>query len=212
MTHAWTDFLDEELARRARAGGAAAFEELVRRHQAPLLRFLSKRFPSRRDAEDILQDTFLKAWQALHQYDDAFPFRTWLYTIAYRLAVSRGRRAGEATSSLPDADLRSHDPAPPRAAEQDDDRAHLWRQARRLLSDEQFTALWLHYVDDLPAGDVARVLNRSWVSVKTMMHRARKKLLPHLVDHDPRPAAGQAPLLPHSDLAAPCPAVQAGEP
>ena len=83
---------DEELARRARAGSAACYEEIVRRYQAPLMRFLTRRFPSRRDAEDILQDTFVKAWQSLHMYDAAYAFRTWFYTIAYRLAVSRGRR------------------------------------------------------------------------------------------------------------------------
>src|SRR5437867_685408 len=92
MAQGFDSFPDEELACRACAGSAGCFEEIVRRYQVPLVRFLSRRFPSRRDVDDILQDTFVKAWQSLHRYDDVYAFRTWIYTIAYRLAVSRGRR------------------------------------------------------------------------------------------------------------------------
>lgn len=180
MTSELDNFSDEELAGRALAGSAACYEALVRRHQVPLLRFLSKRFPSRRDAEDILQETFLKAWQSLHRYDPHFPFRTWLYTIAFRLAVSRGRRLGDQGEPLLTHDLRAANGSPSHALERQETKDHLWARAREVLSDEQFTALWLHYVDDVPAGDIAKILDRSWVSVKTLMHRARRKLLPYL--------------------------------
>src|SRR5206468_3413431 len=119
------NFADEELARRALAGSSACFEEIMRRYQVPLMRFLVRRFPSRRDAEDILQDTFLKAWQSLHLYDKAYTFRTWLYTIGYRLAVSRGRGEPQEKTALP-FDLRSAEPAPSAAAERGDQRDSLW--------------------------------------------------------------------------------------
>jgi RNA polymerase sigma-70 factor (ECF subfamily) len=218
MAEGLHNFPDEELARRALAGSAPCYEEIVRRYQVPLMRFLVKRFPSRRDAEDILQDAFLKAWQSLHLFDPQYSFRTWLYTIAYRLAVSRGRRLA-VEEPLATFDLRSDEPAPEFAAAADDDRRSLWARAREVLSDEQFTALWLHYVDDVPAGDIARILNRSWVSVKTLMHRARKKLMPYLVDDPsqaepapPRLAAVALSVSPQPDRPAIRPAVQAGEP
>jgi RNA polymerase sigma-70 factor (ECF subfamily) len=174
------NFSDEELAGRALAGSAACYEVIVRRHQVPLMRFLVKRFPSRRDAEDILQETFLKAWQSLHRYDRQYAFRTWLYTIAFRLAVSRGRKQGDHEEPLLTHDLRGRGQSPAEAVEAADGRDHLWSRARAVLSEEQFMALWLHYVDEVPAGEIAKILNRSWVSVKTLMHRARKKLLPYL--------------------------------
>jgi hypothetical protein len=56
------------------------------------------------------------------------------------------------------------------------------------------TALWLYYVEDMPAREIARVLDRSWASVKVLMFRARKRLLPLSAEFAPRsaPAAQQA--------------------
>ena len=45
-----------------------------------------------------------------------------------------------------------------------------------MLSEEQYMVLWLHYVDDIPAGEIAQILNRSWVSVKTLMHRGTQEI------------------------------------
>jgi RNA polymerase sigma-70 factor (ECF subfamily) len=188
MQTSYESFTDEELARRALAGAASCFEEIVRRHQVPLLRFLNRRFPSRRDAEDILQEAFLKAWQSLDRYDPKYAFRTWLYTIAYRLTVSRGRKLS-VDEPLPVYDLAGAAPSPTAAAEREDQRCRLWGEARKVLSEEQYLVLWLHYVDEIPAGEIAQILNRSWVSVKTLMHRARKKLMPCLQEPGERSAA-----------------------
>jgi len=176
-------FTDEELARRARAGSAPCYEEIVRRYQVPLMRFLTKRFPSRRDAEDILQETFLRTWQALHRYDDQQSFRTWLYTIAFRITVSRGRSETVTHEPLP-MHAASRGASPETAVETSENAGSIWARAREVLTEEQFMALWLFYVDETPAGEVARILDRSWVSVKTMLHRARKKLAPVLSDFD----------------------------
>jgi RNA polymerase sigma-70 factor, ECF subfamily len=184
MAGALENFRDEELAVRARAGSASCFEEIMRRYQVPLIRFLDKRFPSRRDAEDILQDTFVRAWQALHRYDERYAFRTWIYTIAFRLAVSRGRQDGKSQETLSEHQP-ARDASPSAIVEREDTRRSLWDRAREVLSEEQFTAMWLFYVDEGPAGEVARILDRSWVSVKTLLHRARKKLAPILAEFSP---------------------------
>ena len=86
---------DEQLACRAQAGCAAALEALVRRYDAPLKRYLRRRLGAH-DAEDVAQETLLKAMRNLHRYDPGRPFSAWLYTIAMRLAISllRGRREG----------------------------------------------------------------------------------------------------------------------
>jgi RNA polymerase sigma-70 factor (ECF subfamily) len=183
---------DADLATEAaRAHSLPAFEEIVRRYQVPLRHFLQKRFPSRSDNDDILQDAFLKAWQSIGLYNPKLPLRTWLYTITYRTAVSQGRKDKPAKPLSPGLSATG---IPPHASlQQQDDRHNLWQRAREVLSDDQFTALWLHYVNDLPAQDIAKILNRSWVSVKTLMHRARRKLQPLLAESPHAPSSSPTP-------------------
>ena len=86
------DLTSEELACRAQAGSDESFSELMRRHVAPLIRFISRRVPDDRDAEDLAQETFVRAHRHLDRYDPKYRFSTWLYTIGGRLAVSFRRR------------------------------------------------------------------------------------------------------------------------
>ena len=168
---------DEQLAQRARSGEMLCFEELVRRWQVPLVRFLSRRMGDAMDAEDVAQETFVRAYQNLSSYRSRWPFKTWLFTIGYRLAVSQGRKSRARENAESAVESRAEASTPPEQAEQVEQRGVLWEAARSSLSEEQFAAVWLFYVDEMPAGEIARVLGRSWVSVKTMLHRARKRLV-----------------------------------
>jgi RNA polymerase sigma-70 factor, ECF subfamily len=168
---------DEELAGRASVGSLESFEELVRRYQVPLMRFLLWRGCGREDAEDVVQEAFLRAYQSLHRYNRARRFKTWMYTICYRQAISQRRSnpaialATGGSEAIPDG---REGPLP--ELERQESKGRMWDMARRVLTEEQFTAVWLYYVDGLAAGEVARVLERSWPWVKTTLHRARRKL------------------------------------
>ncbi len=175
---------DEDLARRAQAGCRASFEQLVRRYQVSLLRFINERVHCEADAQDLVQDTFVRAYQRIDRYRDAWRFSTWLFTIGHRLAIShlRSRRVrksaqAEEIASLPD---RRHDTRPGQLMMEDEGRKRFWDAAAAVLTDEQMAAVWLYYVEGLSAPDVAKVLGRSWVSVKTMLFRARRRLAPAL--------------------------------
>ena len=60
-------------------------------------------------------------------------------------------------------------------------RNRLWDIAQRRLHEDKFTALWLFYVEDLPVADIANVLGRTRIAVKTMLFRARRQLMPELL-------------------------------
>ena len=166
---------DTTLARRAQSGCVSSFEELIRRFQVPLMKFLTRRLGDRRhDAEDILQETFVRAYRKLHLYNPRYPVRSWLYTIACHTAA-RHRRM-DAADVQNAAELSRPQPAVLQEMVREEERGRLWNLARRQLSDEQFSALYLFHVEQFSTGDIARVLDRSWVSVKTMLHRARKRL------------------------------------
>ena len=161
----------------------ADFEELVRRFQVPLLQFLQNR-TSVSDAEDLLQDTLIRAYQNLHRYNASWRFRTWLYTIARRLSINHYRRRQMVECEDPDS-VQSALPSPAAAAAEEDSRRRLWDRAAGVLTEPQMTAVWLYYVDDMSVKEIATVQGRSRVAVKTMLFRARQKLQPILKDLEP---------------------------
>lgn len=82
---------DEELVARAREGDAAAFGELVLRHQAAVFRAALAATGSAADADDAAQDAFLLAFRRLRSFREASSFRTWLLSIAWNQAINRRR-------------------------------------------------------------------------------------------------------------------------
>ena len=83
---------DEALASRAQRGSHAAFETLINRHKASLYRFTRRYVGQADDAYDVLQDTFITSWTALHRYDANRPFLPWLRQIALNKCRDFGRR------------------------------------------------------------------------------------------------------------------------
>jgi len=180
---------DEDLAREAQRGRVEAFEELVRRYQVPLVRFL-RRLGSAQDAEDLTQDTFVRAYENLHRYRPSWRFSTWLFTIARRLCLNRNRRRRPTSDTDALKSVPSTAASPSEAVADEEDRFRLWDRAAVVLTTPQMTALWLHYVEEMPLREVAGVLGRTRVAVKTMLFRARKRLLPFLDEPEGGPAGG----------------------
>jgi RNA polymerase sigma-70 factor (ECF subfamily) len=178
-----TTVSDEELACRAQRGCEESLDQLLRRFQVPLLHFLRRRGHAA-DAEDLLQETFLRAFENLHRYRPRWAFAAWLFTIARRTGINHRRRARPAGDAGAVAAVAAPDGEPLAGMLAAEDRRRLWRLAEDRLSEEQHTALWLHYVEDMPVGNIALVLGRTRTSVKVMLHRARKKLMPLLKDID----------------------------
>lgn len=171
---------DETLAARARSGCAASFEELVRRYQVPLLHFLGRCGPAA-EVEDLAQETFIRAYRNLDKFRPKWRFSTWLFTIARRLSANERRRTRPRDADCAMDTLPSQEGDPAHAVADDEHRERLWDIAAEVLSEEQHTALWLYYVEEMPVKQIAKVLGRFTPSVKTMLHRARRKLMPELV-------------------------------
>ncbi len=163
------------LVERARSGSRSAYAEIVHHFHARLFNFLLRRTGSAEDAEDLTQEALVRAWQRLDQYDARWQFSTWLFTIAGRLAITQ-RRHRIRTQTLPE-DVVERDRSDPGGALADREQGRdLWRLADEHLGETARTALWLHYAEDLPPRDIARILDRSHVAVRVMLHRARAVL------------------------------------
>jgi len=186
---------DEELACRAKRGCVASFEQLLQRFQTPVLHFLRHRGLVA-DAEDVAQETFLRAYKNLHRYDQRWTFSAWLFTIARRVSINYCRRERPSANAEAVASAASSDAEPIDVMIAAEDRRRLWDAAAEVLSEEQMTALWLYYTESMPLSEIALVLERSHTSVKVMLFRARRKLLLLLGECDadrPLTAVREAP-------------------
>jgi RNA polymerase sigma factor (sigma-70 family) len=88
----------------------------------------------------------------------------------------RGRKRTNGGPVL--ADVEDRRPTPAQQLADSEQRQQLWEAAAAMLTEPQMTATWLFYVEEMPIKEIARVLERSQVATKTMLFRARKRLLP----------------------------------
>jgi len=181
---------DEQLARDSQAGCLKAFEELVYRYERRIYGFVAQ-FCGAVDATEITQDAFVRAFQAIHQFDSRQPFAPWLFTIARRKCADHFRTAppwdDRELPELPD----ENDPAELLARQEEKD--NLWALARCRLPRAQFEALWLRYAEEMSVAEIARVVRKTRTHVKVLLFRARQSLRREL---KPQPAAAKQKLFP----------------
>ena len=166
---------DQELAAASCNGSVPAFAVLVERYQERLHRFLVMRCGNKADAEDALQETFLNAYRYMQSYNPRWQFSTWIYRIAIR-NLNRARRPPEQLRESLREDLADASDDPLQACIVDADRNNLWLAARQILATDCYSALWLHYVEDMSVKDVARALGRSVAWTKVNLFRGRQRL------------------------------------
>jgi RNA polymerase sigma-70 factor (ECF subfamily) len=165
---------DGELAQQSQDGTLAAFEELVYRYEGRIYGFVANACGNAADAREVTQDTFVRAFQAIAQFDCRRAFGPWLFTIARRKCIDRYRAApSRAEEPLPEL-ADENDPAELLAREED--RQDLWGLARRRLPEPQFEVLWLRYAEEMSVSGIAEVLRKTQTHVKVLLFRARRVL------------------------------------
>jgi len=167
---------DEELVSKTTAGSQTSFEELVYRYSPRLFHFLRHKVSSDQDIEDLIQETFLKAFRNINRYSPDFKFSTWLYTIAVRLSISdyRSNRTKD-PSFIP----IPHSPEPEEIVIQKEESQNIWILAKTLKK-EQYDALWLRYAEDMSVKEIAKVMKKTQIYTRVLLHRARLNLAKRL--------------------------------
>jgi len=174
---------DEDLARHSQAGDLAAFEELVRRYENRIYSFIFQSCGHDADAREVTQDTFVRAFAAIAQFDSRRPFAAWLFTIARRKGIDCFRARIPGGGQAAPEELDADDPAELLARREE--AQDLWRRARAWLPDVQFQALWLRYAEDMDIARIAGVLGKTQTHVKVLLFRARHKLAAELTPARP---------------------------
>jgi RNA polymerase sigma-70 factor (ECF subfamily) len=173
---------DLELVRRVQAGQKNAFDLLVRKYQHKVFAIISRYVHNHAEAQDVAQDTFLRAYRALANFRGDSAFYTWLYTIATNTAknhlVSMGRRPPGDDIQIDDAAqfesaMRLRDPATPEREMMRQEIERAVTAAVDRLPEELRQAITLREVDGLSYEEIAQVMNCPIGTVRSRIFRAR---------------------------------------
>jgi RNA polymerase sigma factor (sigma-70 family) len=163
---------DEQLVALFRAGNDAAFSVIHDRYRQRLFAYSRQMLGgSRQDAEDALQDVFLRAYSSLRSSDRPLSLRAWLYKVAHNRCIDHLRKPAPLAVDLLDTSRRPlHDPI--EQSERRDDLRQLVEDVRR-LPEQQRSALLMREMDGLSYAELADALGVSLPAVKSLLVRAR---------------------------------------
>jgi RNA polymerase sigma-70 factor (ECF subfamily) len=173
---------DAELIGRARAGDTVAFGLIVRRHQKRLLRTIVGMTGRIDVAQDIVQDAFVRAWEALESFDESLPFYPWISRIAVNLTMNyfkkakRERSLDESYQSRPDPALLQDE-----AMRVEENRRRL-DEAIAELPEQYRIVFVLRTIEELSYDEIAARLKISEGTVDSRLFRARRILMEKLDD------------------------------
>lgn len=169
---------EANLIDQARQGSEAAWLALVEQHQQPVFRLAYLLLTDADEAKDVAQDTFIRAFQALHGFDSARPLRPWLLRIATNLARNRQRSVGRYLAALRRWFKAEPEPVAPDPGQthQQQQEAHLVWQAVRRLSQTDQEIIYLRYFLELSVAESAEAAGIAPGTVKSRLHRALDRL------------------------------------
>ena len=170
---------------RAIQGDEDAFSRLYALYQSAIYRYVFFRVSDEKDAEDLTEEVFVRAWEALPGYRPGeFPFSSWLYRIAHNLTVDFHRKRPPASPSGPETlGSLATSPSTEQTVEDRQTFAEL-ATAVRQLDDEDQTVIILRFVHGLPHQEVAAIIGKSVSAARVIQHRALARLGRILTDQD----------------------------
>jgi RNA polymerase sigma-70 factor, ECF subfamily len=160
----------------ALGGSQSAFEQILRRYQRPVLGFLYRLTGDYQLAEDLAQETFVKAFRSLAAFDSTRRLSSWLFRIAHNTGMDALRKR-KPTVSLESEEAGS-EPAAPAAGDPVERKAlgQALQRAMSRLRPDQRAAVALRYEDGLAFDEIGRILGIPETTARSHVHRARKEL------------------------------------
>jgi RNA polymerase sigma-70 factor (ECF subfamily) len=180
---------DQDVVLEARAGRQAAYRELVRRYERPIFSLIYRMVRNREQAEDLSQETFVKALNAIESYRPEYKFSSWIFKIANNVSIDHLRRRELDTLSIDGSPHALTPEAIQASALQLGDRQETALEeleAKELggeievaiagLRPEYRSCILLRHVEGRPYEEIATMLDLPLGTVKTYIHRARGEL------------------------------------
>jgi RNA polymerase sigma-70 factor (ECF subfamily) len=184
---------EKELVRRARTGDMGAYDDLVRRYQERIYATIYHMTSNHEDANDLAQEAFIKAYQALKSFKGGSSFYTWVYRIAVNKTINfLKQRKNRAQISLNDLDFNAeHDPdlvalISDKTPRRDISLAELQEKlnaALQKLSEHHRLVVTLHDVQGLSHEEIATIMDCNIGTVRSRLFYARQQLQAYLSDY-----------------------------
>ena len=184
---------EQELVRRARRGELAAYDELVRRYQERIYATVYHMTSNHEDANDLAQEAFIKAYQALKSFKGGSSFYTWVYRIAVNKTINfLKQRKNRAQLSLNDLDFNAeHDPElvalvsdkTPRREVNLSELQEKLNEAMQKLSEPHRLVVTLHDVQGVSHEEIAKIMDCNIGTVRSRLFYARQQLQAYLSDY-----------------------------
>lgn len=165
---------DAALVRAAADGNREAFDAIDRRYRDRLVRFLSRQTGDWDRAEELAQQTLVKAFGSIGSLKCGVKLAAWLYRIAMHLLIDETRRTRPIL--LGDIEPLTQRPGPVETALEKERHENIWLTAQKNLGRDEYAVLWLHYIEGLSDRESAEVLGKSHGAVRVLLHRARRAL------------------------------------
>ena len=165
---------DEDLMVRVADGDLGAFEEIVRRNQQRAWRIAFRFIGDQVEAEDIVQEAFLKILASSHRYKPSASFSTYLYSVVSRLCIDHAKKKRPVLiNEVPETEDPHSDPSVTMIQMERD---AVVRKALDALPPRQRMVIILKYYEDLSYMDIARAMRTTVKAVERLLSRARKTL------------------------------------
>lgn len=161
------------------AGDTNAFAYLINKYKNMSYTIAIKIVKSHEDAEEVAQDSFLKAYEKLNTFKGNAKFSTWLYTIVYRNAITKIRKKKVTTTDIDDYVIDNHsegDDFPQLEALKNEEQQKYVRQAIEKLPEKDALLITLFYMNDNSIEEIEQITGLSQSNIKVKLFRARKKL------------------------------------
>lgn len=160
---------EQQLIKKAQQGATNCFSQLVASYQLRLYSYLLARCAHYQEADDVLQETFIKAYQYLNSYNPKWQFSTWLFTIARR-TIAKYQTQNQQHQTINDEDwISNQNPY-------EIDRENIWQLIKKQLKPKSCDVLWFFYVEQYSIKEISQIMKQSESWVKTNLHRSKIKL------------------------------------
>ncbi|MGV6860920.1 MAG: RNA polymerase sigma factor [Putridiphycobacter sp.] len=177
---------EKELIKAVQSGDVNAFSQLVDRHKNMVYSLVLKMIGNLEDAEEVAQDSFVKAFKSIKQFKGKSKFSTWLYRITYFTAINYLRKHEQLKVPLDISSFSDDDKTAIDQLNADDQKRHI-KMALNYLKPIEKTVITLFYLDEFSNKEIQEITGLSESNIKVMLLRTRKKLfgiLKKMLNHE----------------------------